>query len=126
MAIKRSKPDPDGIICANIYGAASRHVPWRNPQGEAREAALAELREIVTHGRTFRADLLSQEAGLLRGISIAREGMQEIRDQRGWMADLIAEAAGDHLDHAIFDEWVEIGKERANPPGPGLGRLYSS
>jgi hypothetical protein len=40
MAIPRRKPNPDGIISANIAGAASRHA-GREPLDV--DAALAEL-----------------------------------------------------------------------------------
>ena len=57
MAVKRSKPDPDGITTARLAGTAGRHAS-RHPLDV--EAAVAELREIA-HGR---GDLLAEQAGL--------------------------------------------------------------
>lgn len=60
---KRPQPTPDGIITAQLHGAASRRARWSEPTGQDREDALAELRDIAD-GRT---DLLAQVAGTILG-----------------------------------------------------------
>jgi hypothetical protein len=56
MAVKRAKPDPDGIITARLAGTAGRYAS-RDPLDVA--AVVAELRDIVGG----RADLLGEVAG---------------------------------------------------------------
>jgi hypothetical protein len=60
MAVKRAKPNPDGIITARLTGASARHVSQKQVDAAA---AVAELREIAG-GRT---DLLARQAGLIFG-----------------------------------------------------------
>lgn len=107
--------DRDGITCAWIQGVASRHTPWRDPTGDDRTAAIAELRETASsQNGHLRADLLSREAGLFAGLA---EGATDdhFREQDERMAALIAEAAGELLDEQIVAEWTAIGRERAQP-----------
>jgi hypothetical protein len=62
MAIKRRKPDPDGITTAQLAGTVGRHAS-RHPLDV--DAALAELQEIAGG----RADLLAEQAGITLGAS---------------------------------------------------------
>jgi hypothetical protein len=48
MAVKRAKPDPDGVITARLAGTAGRHA-GREPLDV--DAAVAELREIAGRSR---------------------------------------------------------------------------
>jgi hypothetical protein len=59
MAVRRAKPDPDGIVTARLAGTAGRYMS-RQPLEV--DAAVAELREIAG-GRT---DLLGEVAGRRR------------------------------------------------------------
>jgi hypothetical protein len=59
MPIARRKPNPDGIISANIAGTASRHA-GREPLDV--DAGIAELREIANG----RGDLLAEGRDHLR------------------------------------------------------------
>lgn len=112
MAMKRPRPNPDAIMCAWVWGTASRHVARADPQGPDRQAAIAELRECVLDGRRLRTDLLSQEAGLLAGLA-SGETNDWHRRQLEWMSALCREAAGDQLDRVIVEQWRAIGIERA-------------
>lgn len=109
--------DRDGIACAQIHGVASRHTPWRDPTGDDRTAAIAELRDTASsqNGR-LRADLLSRVAGLFQGLALSTSDDLH-RQQHERMAALIAEAAGDRLDAKVVAEWTAIGRERARPKG---------
>src|SRR5215510_16414785 len=102
MAIARRKPDPDGLIRANLAGAASRHAS-REPLDV--EAALAELREIAGG----RGDLLAERAGVILGFRDEDE-----RDGR-WpsraLEAALCIAAG--ADLTRLTEWVAVGQERA-------------
>jgi hypothetical protein len=131
MGIKRMSPDPDRIISAHIYGTASRHTGRGEPTGDARAAAIEELREAASQDGKLRrpasqgklrTDLLSQEVGLLTGLAEETDGNEWHCRQLRWMAALCREAAGEHLDQQIVTEWIVIGKARANPPmsGPKL------
>jgi hypothetical protein len=98
MAVKRAKPNPDGIITARLTGASARHVGQMQLDADA---AVAELREIAG-GRT---DLLARQAGLIFG---ARE--RDVRDgewpRRAVQAALLIQAGADVSQLA---EWVEEG-----------------
>jgi hypothetical protein len=56
MAVKRAKPDPDGIITAQLAGTAGRYVSRKALDVEA---AVTELRGIADG----RGDLLAERAG---------------------------------------------------------------
>src|SRR5262245_3307564 len=102
MAIARRKPDPDGLIRANLAGAASRHA-GREPLDV--DAALAELREIAAD----RADLLAERAGIILGFRDEDE-----RDGR-WpsraLEAALCIAAGADLTRVT--EWIAEGQQRA-------------
>jgi hypothetical protein len=101
MAIPRRKPNPDGIISANIAGTAGRCVS-RKPLDV--EAAVAELREIANG----RGDLLAERAGITLGF-YARENRDEWPRKALAAALLIAAGA----DLTRLTEWVAVGQERA-------------
>jgi hypothetical protein len=101
MAIARRKPDPDGIIRAQLAGTVGRYVS-RRPLDV--EAAVAELREIANG----RGDLLAERAGITLGF-YARENRDEWRRKALEAALLIA--AGADLTRLI--EWIAVGQERA-------------
>src|SRR5215510_3121661 len=102
MAIARRKPDPDGLIRANLAGAASRQVGRELLDVEA---ALAELREIADG----RGDLLAERAGVILGFRDEDE-----RDGR-WpgraLQAALCIAAG--ADLTRLTEWVEEGLRRS-------------
>jgi hypothetical protein len=102
MAIPRRKPNPDGIISANIAGTVSRHA-GREPLDV--DAALAELREVAGD----RADLLAERAGIIFGFRDEDE-----RDGR-WpsraLQAALCIAAG--ADLTRLTEWIAVGQERA-------------
>jgi hypothetical protein len=102
MAIPRRKPNPDGIISANIAGTASRHA-GREPLDV--DAALAELREVADG----RGDLLAERAGIIFGFRDEDE-----RDGR-WpsraLQAALCIAAG--ADLTRLAEWIAVGQERA-------------
>jgi hypothetical protein len=102
MAVARRKPDPDGIISANIAGTASRHAS-RQPLDV--EAALAELHEVAGD----RGDLLAERAGIIFGFRDEDE-----RDGR-WpsraLQAALCIAAG--ADLTKLTEWIAVGQERA-------------
>jgi hypothetical protein len=86
-----------------------RHAGWKAPVGEAREAAIAELRDVAG-GRT---DLLAEAAGVCRGFELTRAG-DLVAEQYRIKADLLVEAGA---VPALLDRWIEIGQERAKPTG---------
>jgi hypothetical protein len=102
MAIARRKPDPDGIIGANIAGTASRHAS-RQPLDV--EAAVAELREVANG----RGDLLAERAGVILGFheEDARDGRWPSRALQA----ALCIAAG--ADLTRLTEWIAVGQERA-------------
>ena len=66
------RPNKDRIIQAWLHGASSRWAEtngWHGPDGDQREKAIAELREIATVGRRLRTDLLAHVAGTCLGAS---------------------------------------------------------
>jgi hypothetical protein len=101
MAVKRSKPDPDGIITAQLAGTVGRYVS-RKPLDV--EAAVAELREIADG----RGDLLAERAGLTLGF-YARENRDEWERKAVVAALLIAAGA----DLTKLSGWIVEGQDRA-------------
>jgi hypothetical protein len=101
MAVKRAKPDPDGIITARLAGTAGRHAS-RDPLDV--DAAVAELREIAAG----RGDLLAERAGVTLGF-YARENRDEWSRRALQAALLIAAGA----DLTRLPEWIEEGQQRA-------------
>jgi hypothetical protein len=102
MAIKRRKPDPDGITTAQLAGTVGRYVS-REPLDV--DAAVAELREIAGG----RGDLLAERAGVILGFhdEDARDGRWP---SRALQAALLI-AAGADLTRLM--EWIAVGQERA-------------
>ncbi|HEY8112864.1 MAG TPA: hypothetical protein VII16_08345 [Actinomycetes bacterium] len=101
MAIARRKPDPDGIVTAQLAGTVGRYVS-RKPLDV--EATVAELREIANG----RADLLAERAGITLGF-YAGENRDEWQHQALEAALLIAAGA----DLTRLSEWIAVGQERA-------------
>jgi hypothetical protein len=101
MAIARRRPDPDGIIKAQLAGTAGRYV-GRKPLDV--EAAVTELREIA-HGR---GDLLAERAGITLGF-YTRENRDEW--QRKALEAALCIAAG--ADLTRLTAWIAVGQERA-------------
>ena len=102
MAVKRAKPNPDGIITARLTGASARHVSQKQLDAAA---AVAELREIAG-GRT---DLLARQAGLIFG-SLDRDVRDGEWPRRAVQAALLIQAGA---DVSRLAEWVEEGLRRA-------------
>jgi hypothetical protein len=101
MAVKRSKPDPDGITRAELAGTVGRYVSQKPLDVEA---AVTELREIANG----RADLLAERAGITLGF-YARDNRDEWRRRALEAALLIAAGA----DLTRLTEWIVVGRERA-------------
>jgi len=102
MAIARRKPNPDGIISANIAGAASRHA-GRDPLDV--DAALAELREIAGD----RGDLLAERAGVI--LAFRDEDERDGRWPSRALQAALCIAAG--ADLTQLTRWIHEGQERA-------------
>jgi hypothetical protein len=127
MAVRRTPPAHDGIMLAWIHGTASRYAVVPGPDGKPvqgdpvgteRATAIEAIREAASpDGTMLRADLLSQQTGLLAGLALGTRGEHE-RSRYEVMARLCAEAAGDDLDPATVAEWTAIGIDRAGPVEP--------
>jgi hypothetical protein len=102
MAIARRRPDPAGIISANIAGTASRHAV-REPLDV--DAALAELREIAN----CRGDLLAERAGVILGFH--EEDGRDGRWPSSALEAALLIAAGAGLTR--LTQWIAVGQERA-------------
>jgi hypothetical protein len=102
MAVKRSKPDPDGTTTARLAGTAGRYVS-RQPLDV--DAAVAELREIA-HGR---GDLLAEQAGLILGFRDHDEATGRWPQRALEAALLIAAGA----DLTRLTGWIAEGQRRA-------------
>lgn len=94
--------DADGLVVAQLAGAAARHASSRSLSADQETAALAELREIAAG----RSDLLAQEAGLALGFGEAQPDADRYRR----MAELLLKAGA---DAAVIPRWVEVGRDRA-------------
>jgi hypothetical protein len=99
--VKRAKPNPDGIITAELAGTVGRFVS-RKPLDV--EAAVAELREIANG----RGDLLAERAGLTLGF-YARDNRDEWARKALEAALCIVAGA----DPTRLMEWIAVGQERA-------------
>ena len=102
MAVKRSKPDPDGITTAQLAGTVGRYAS-RKPLDV--EAAVAELREIANG----RGDLLAARAGVI--LAFRDEDARDGRWPRRALEAALCIAAG--ADLARLTEWIGVGQERA-------------
>jgi hypothetical protein len=102
MVITRRRPDPDGIITAQLAGTVGRYVS-RKPLDV--EAAVTELREIANG----RGDLLAERAGVILGFhdEDARDG----RWPRPALEAALCIAAGADLTRLM--EWIAVGQERS-------------
>lgn len=98
----------DRLIVAQLQGASSKHAGWKDPEGDARTKALAELREIATQDGRLRTDLLAETAGVCQGF--AERGSEVEAAHRTLQAKLLIEAGAD-VD--LLEEWTAVGRERA-------------
>jgi hypothetical protein len=101
MATARRKPDPDGIIGAEIAGTSARYARQKPLDVDA---ALAELREVAGD----RDDLLAERAGVALGFYA--------HDNRDLWASRALEAAlciAAGADLTRLTEWIAVGQERA-------------
>jgi hypothetical protein len=105
--VQRPSSHSDRLIVASLNGAASRHAGWTNPDGEARDVAIAELWEIAEG----RADLLAEAAGILSGFERAGDPAAE---RHRIMAGLLIDAGA---DSELLEHWTEVGERRARPQG---------
>jgi hypothetical protein len=111
MAVKRGKPNPDGITTAQLAGTAGRHAS-RTPLDV--EAAVTELREIADG----RADLLAERAGITLGF-YARENRDEW--QRKALQAALCIAAG-----ADLTRLTECVRGDSSPCEEAGGRLMAA
>lgn len=109
--------DHDRLIVAWLSGASSRHADWTMPEGEALAAAIAELKEIATVGRTLRTDLLAEWAGICLGTADADD---ILGPHRRIQADLLIAAGAGPPE--LIEQWREIGKVRAERAEPASVR----
>lgn len=94
-----------GIIVARLEGAGKRLGGWTAPEGEARDAAIAELRAIGGEEKT----LYAQAAGILLGCH--PEGDPQHNRYR-IAAHLLLDAAGLTEADERVGEWIAVGQER--------------
>lgn len=116
----------DRLIVAKLNGAASRLAGWTRPEGEARDRAVAELRDIATVTEqpqrgslrqprsTLRTDLLAEAAGLLIGFA-----SDDHPEHHLIAADLLRDAGA---DEATIQEWIPVGRERRKSGGPAFSK----
>lgn len=116
--------DPDQLITAKLQATASRHAGWTRPKGQARDRAVAELRDIATvtektrHGSvhqprsTLRTDLLAEIAGTLIGFAPDDHPQHNLI-----AADLLREAGA---DEEVVQQWVPVGRKRREGGGPAF------
>src|SRR4029453_5873010 len=102
MATPRRKPNPDGIISANIAGTASRYA-GREPLDV--DAALAALGEVAG----ARSDLLAERAGVILGFH--EEDGRDGRWPSSALEAALLIAAGAGLTR--LTQWIAVGQERA-------------
>ena len=101
---RRRRPDPDGILRAQLNGAAHRLAS----EGAPDEAAHAELAELANG----RGDLLAEAGGVLLGY--AREDPLAVWTSRRAADFLIGAGA----DKQALPHWIEVGRQRAQRPRP--------
>ncbi|HEY9412505.1 MAG TPA: hypothetical protein VIP77_23220 [Jiangellaceae bacterium] len=116
----------DRLIVAKLHGAVSRHAGWTRPEGDARDAAVAELRGIATvseepkHGSLHqpraevRTDLLAETAGILIGFA-----PDDHPEHHQIAADLLRDAGA---DEATIQEWIPVGRKRREGGGPAFSK----
>ena len=116
----------DQLIVAKLHGAVSRHAGWARPEGDAREAAVAELRDIATVTEEpkrgslhqprseVRTDLLAETAGILLGFA-----PDDHPQHHQIAADLLRDAGA---DEAAIQKWIPVGRERREAGGPAFSK----
>jgi hypothetical protein len=93
------------ILVAQLNGAARRHGGWTPPTGDARAAALEELRDIAGDD----TDAYAETAGVMLG---AHPPGDASHDQFRIAAELLLEAAGLTETDEDVQHWITIGQER--------------
>lgn len=112
--MRRSRPTQDRLIIAMLAGASSRLAAWQRPEGEARAAAIAELRDVATLDGQLRADLLAEKAGTLLGLADVKGPPIGLHDAlRG---ELLLDAGAGPPE--LIEEWRAEGQYRAKPQRP--------
>ncbi|MBO2463997.1 hypothetical protein [Actinomadura violacea] len=115
------RQDPDRLLTANLFAAATRLAGWKRPEEKAWKAAVAELERIATVRErrqpsavheppaTLRADLLAEVAGILIGAA-----PDSYPEQNLIAADLLREAGA---PEDIIQRWIPVGRERREGGG---------
>lgn len=96
---------PHRILVARLNGAARRHGGWAPPTGDARAAAIENLRTI---GGDQPAPY-AETAGIMLG---AHPPGDATHHQFHIAAHLLLEAAGLDLADEDVQRWIEVGAER--------------
>ncbi len=115
MADRRTGPERDRILVAQLTGTARRHARWRELTGDEDAAAVSELRELAGG----RADLLAEVAGILEGAS---EG--DLSEPVARQSARLCRQAG--ADPGAIPAWIEEGRRRkANASRPPFSDPHS-
>jgi hypothetical protein len=93
------------IRVASLNGVAQRHAGWTPPTGQARQAALAELR---ANGGDD-TDAYAHAAGTMLG---AHPEGDATHDTFRIAAELVLEAGGLEQDDERVQHWITVGAER--------------
>jgi hypothetical protein len=93
------------IRVAHLNGAAQRHGRWTPPTGQARAAALEELRELGDDD----TDAYAHTAGTMLGYHPEGDLSHDLFANA---AGLVLEAGGLTLDDERVQHWIAIGAER--------------
>lgn len=114
------------LIVAKLHGAVSRHAGWSRPEGDVRDAAVAELRDIATVTEEpkrmslhrprseVRTDLLAETAGILLGFA-----PDDHPEHHQIAADLLRDAGA---DEATIQKWIPVGRKRRKGGGPAFSK----
>ena len=112
----RHRQQADGIASAWIAGTSSRWASkngWAGPGQEERDLAVAELVECATVKGEVRVDLLTEQAGILRGVGRSGQLTAPLAERRSELILAAIAAAGDQVDEAVLEEWAAEGLKRA-------------
>jgi hypothetical protein len=93
------------IRVAALNGAAQRHAGWTPPTGQARAAALEELRQLAGDD----TDAYAHAAGTMLG---AHPPGDASHDLFAIAAELVLEAGGLEEDDERVQRWITVGAER--------------
>lgn len=99
-----SRPDPDRLLAAALYGTARRLA--------AEDDSIAEVKLVLGDLADGRYDLLAREAGLMAGYwSVA---VQRTHPVELLTAGLLVVSGS--VDLPTVAEWVEVGRRRGSAP----------